>query len=192
MPASYVAGRYRIFRRHPIFLFYATAKFAFFLLVCAAFASFTAMYRDVIPDIVRYGLMFPVIFLLGNYAFFRLILAIVKYENKLMIIADDKLIIVNCTLILQDDIEVISLPQIMKFDVERHGFLPMFFRYGTLVIEQKKNDVRSFHFIPDPFEVLRILNEHVRKLESNRINMKREAIGSVVAEQREHAFTEAH
>lgn len=182
MTPSVSAGRYILFRRHPIYLFYATARFLFFLFACGVFGYFMWLYSEDIPDTVEYVIMFPIIFILANYAFFRLILAIVKYENKLLILADDKLVIVNCTLILQDDIEVMNLYRIMKIDVERHGLLAMFFGYGTLIMEQQKNDVRSFHFIAEPFETLRILNEHIVKLEDHRMNMKRAAIHSVVGE----------
>jgi hypothetical protein len=185
MTPSVTAGRYIVFRRHPIFLFYATARFLFFLFACGIFGYFIWLYSEDIPDTVEYAIMFPIIFILANYAFFRLILAIVKYENKLLILADDKLVIVNCTLVLQDDIEVMNLYRIMKIDVERHGLLAMFLGYGNLIMEQQKNDVRRFHFIARPYDTLRILNDHLLKLEDQRVNMKRRAIDSVVGERLE-------
>ena len=48
----------------------------------------------------------------------------------------------------------------MKIDVEVHGLLSNLLGYGHLIMEQQKNEVRTIHFIPQPYKVWQILREN--------------------------------
>jgi hypothetical protein len=77
-----------------------------------------------------------------------------------MIIVRDRIIIINNSLILQEDLEIMDLSKVMKIDVECHGLLANMFGYGHLIIEQQKDEVKVIHFIPKPYEVWQILREN--------------------------------
>ena len=82
-----------------------------------------------------------------------------RYYNKLFIIAKDRIILIEGSLILQEDTEVMDLSKVMKVDVSCHGFFANVFNFGSLTIEQQKNEVRIIHFVPDPYHILRIIRE---------------------------------
>ena len=52
-----------------------------------------------------------------------------------------------------------DLSKVVKIDVECHGLIPNMFNFGNLIIEQQKNEVRTIHFVPDPYHALRIIRE---------------------------------
>ena len=76
-----------------------------------------------------------------------------------MIIQDDHVAIIKASLILKDDIEIIDSYRVMKIDAFCRWFFSNILWYWNLVIEQQKDDVRTFHFIPDPYKVLELLRE---------------------------------
>lgn len=122
-------------------------------------AGITYSVQDSIPsDIVHY-VLFPIAFLLVNYAFVKLLLDIVKYENKLVIILRDKLIMLSSSLLFQEDLEIMDVGKIMKIDVECHGILANVFGFGNLILEQQKDEVRVLHYIPNPYKVFQIFRE---------------------------------
>ena len=104
-------------------------------------------------------LLFLFVFVIFNYAFLKLILALIQYYNNLIIIKDDQLIILKCSLILQDDVEVIDAYRVMKMDCYARGILANVLGYGNLIVEQQKDDVRTFHFIPRPYTILKLLKD---------------------------------
>lgn len=54
---------------------------------------------------------------------------------------------------------MMDLAKVMKIDVVCHGFFANTLGYGTLILEQQKEEVRMIHFVPKPFKVLQILRE---------------------------------
>lgn len=154
---------YTIVTRHFVYLLYLVAKFLFLIVIAGVLFAFLMVYRQGFSketaDIVNY-VFFPVIFLLINYSFIQLALGIIRYYNRLVIIVRDKFIILNSSLILQEDLEIMDLSKVMKIDVECHGLLASIFGYGHLIMEQQKDEVRTIHFIPKPYKVWQILREN--------------------------------
>ncbi|HBB27152.1 TPA: hypothetical protein DCZ36_01485 [Candidatus Gracilibacteria bacterium] len=158
-----VEENYTIITRHFIYFLYLVAKFLFLIVIVGIlFASLLVYKQDLnkdASDMVNY-VFFPVIFLLVNYGFIQLILGIIRYYNRLVIIVRDKFIILNSSLILQEDLEIMDLGKVMKIDVECHGLFANIFGYGHLIMEQQKDEVRTIHFIPHPYKVWQILREN--------------------------------
>lgn len=154
---------YTIITRHFIYFMYLVAKFLFLILIAGGLFISLLVYKQDLgnetSDIVSY-VFFPVILLLVNYGFIQLILGIISYYNKLVIIVRDKFIIINSSLILQEDLEIMDLGKVMKIDVEVHGLLSNLLGYGHLIMEQQKDEVRTIHFIPKPYKVWQILREN--------------------------------
>ncbi len=154
---------YTIVTKHFVYLVYSISKFLFLMIIAwALFASLVFFKQDISKDateIMNY-VFFPVIFLLINYSFLQLALGIIKYYNNLVIIVRDKFIIVHSSLILQEDLEIMDLSKVMKVDVSVHGLLANLLWYGHLVMEQQKDEVRTIHFIPNPYIVWQILREN--------------------------------
>lgn len=154
---------YTIITRHFIYFMYLVAKFLFLIVIAGGLFLSLLVYKQDLgketSDIVSY-VFFPVILLLVNYGFIQLILGIISYYNRLVIIVRDKFIIINSSLILQEDLEIMDLSKVMKIDVEVHGLLSNLLGYGHLIMEQQKDEVRTIHFIPKPYKVWQILREN--------------------------------
>jgi len=47
----------------------------------------------------------------------------------------------------------------MKVDVFMRGIFANILGYGNLIIEQQRDDVRMFHFVPKPYEILLVIRK---------------------------------
>ncbi|USN58226.1 MAG: hypothetical protein H6767_08120 [Candidatus Peribacteria bacterium] len=112
--------------------------------------------------------LFVLIMVVLNYAFLRLVLSIIDYYHTIIIVKGEQIFIIHCTIIMQDDMEVIDSYRITKVDVFSHGIIANLIGYGNLVIEQQRDDVRTFHFIPDPYRILKILKEQKQQVIEDR------------------------
>lgn len=150
-----------VIKRHFILLLFSILKFIFFVLLGLTIL-YVYIYLDNKSDwdhgFFMHILLF-FIFVILNYAFIKFVLDIIEYYNNLIIIQDDHIVILKASLMLKDDIEVIDSYRVMKVDAFCHWFIANIVSYWNLVIEQQKDDVRVFHFIPRPFEVLKKLRE---------------------------------
>ncbi|MDD2871586.1 MAG: hypothetical protein PHS49_06360 [Candidatus Gracilibacteria bacterium] len=116
-------------------------------------------------DIINY-LFFPVIFLIVNYSFIRLILSYINFYNDLLIIHEGQLIVINATLYFIDDIEFIDISKVTKIDTFTRGFIANIIGFGNLIVEQQRDQVREFEYIPDARKALHIIkNEKENILE---------------------------
>ena len=151
---------YTIIKRHYILLFFRLAKFGFLLLLVGLLYWFSLWFLSNYEDLpfMRY-LFFTFLFLLLNYAFFSLILSLIRYYFNLIVIYKDQIVFIHCTLLFRDDIEVFDSYRIMKVDGYARWFFANVLWFWTLVIEQQKNDVRLFHFIPKPYRILLIIKK---------------------------------
>ena len=148
--------------KHFIIPFLRILKTLFFLSIVAIlfFVSelLTPLINDKWMNWLKYFLFF-FIFALLNYAFFKLILWFIQYYNNIIIISKDSLVILHCSLILQDDVEVIDAYRIVKVDSYSRWFLANLLGYGDITIEQQKNEVRTLHFVPSPYKFLEIMKK---------------------------------
>ncbi len=112
------------------------------------------------PDIQYLNVIF-FIFVFGtlNYAFISLILSFIYYYFDLVVIYKDQIVMIKCSLILRDDIEIVDAYRIMKVDGYSRWLCANIFWYWDLIIEQQKDDVRIFHFIPKPYKLLLIIKK---------------------------------
>lgn len=113
-------------------------------------------------ELVNYFL-FPLTFLFVNYAFIKLILWYIKFYNDLLIIYDWQLIVIKSSLFFVDNIEFIDINKITKSDTYCRGLIPNILWFWNLVVEQQRDEVRTFHFVSEPFTALQILNEEKQK-----------------------------
>lgn len=123
-------------------------------------------YKDKISRDIEIYIMFPIIFSVLNYAFIKLINSLIIYYNELILVYDDKITIIKCSLVLRDDIEIIDAYRVMKTDAFTRGIIWNLLSYGNLVIEQQKDEVRIFHFISKPYRILEILNRQREKVKN--------------------------
>jgi hypothetical protein len=114
-------------------------------------------------DIIKY-VIFPIILIMLNYAFFKLILYIIAYYGNIIIFYDNKVILLRTTLLKVNYIEIISLEKVTKFDTYIHWIIPNLMWFWTLVIEQNRESVRELNFVPDPHRAVRILSQMKKKL----------------------------
>lgn len=107
-------------------------------------------------EILNY-VFFPLIFLLINYSFIKLILSYIRFYNDLLIISDWQIIVIKASLLFVDDIEFIDISKVTKIDTYTRWILANIIWYWNLVIEQQRDQVREFHYIPEARKALHII-----------------------------------
>lgn len=152
-------NNYTIVTRHFINLLYTVSKFLFIIIIAAGLCIILIFYKETFGREMVLYVLFPAAFLLVNYGFVQLILGVIRYYNRLVVIVRDKFIIINSSLMLQEDFEIMDLSKVMKIDVRIHGIFASLLNYGDLVIEQQKDEVRVIHTIPTPYKVWETIRE---------------------------------
>jgi hypothetical protein len=137
-----------VVRRHFFLLLFRLFKFLFFIIVSGVLFFITFRYRDVLQPIGCDWLLFAIAFILLHYAFFRFISEFIRHYNRLIVIHVDSIIILNASLMLKDDIEILDARKLIKIDKMSHGIISNFMGFGNIIIEQQNNDLRIFHYIP--------------------------------------------
>lgn len=149
-----------IVRKHSIVLFFRKLKFIFFFALAAIVYGFAYFYSGSIEKDVMYFIVFPFIFILLNYAFVRLILSYIRYYNRLFIIYEDHIFITHSSLMMIDDFEVIDIHKVMKIDSFSRWLLSNMFWYWDILLEQQQDEIRTFHFMPDPYKIIETFQSH--------------------------------
>ena len=156
-----------VIKRHFILLLIKIIRFVFLIMVAFflyfIYTKFLANLENDFAGFLHYG-SFLIIFWLLNYAFIKLVLNIIEYYHTLIIITDEQILIINCSLFMKDDIESIDAYRIMKIDAFSHWFWSNVIGYGNLIIEQQKDEVRTFHFIPHPYRIFGIIRDHKKQV----------------------------
>jgi hypothetical protein len=148
-------------------MFFRCIKFVIFLSIAVAFYVAVFKSYDVLwGDIIKY-LIFPIILIMLNYAFLKLILYIIAYYSNLVIFYDNKVILLRTTLLKVNYVEVISLDKVTKFDIYVHWIISNLMWFWTLVIEQNRESVRKLNFVPNPHKAVRILSKMRKKAIAN-------------------------
>lgn len=150
---------YTIVRKHYALAFLYLIKFIFFLFIAFFLFFISIKYKEILwEDIVKF-VFFPLVFVLINYSFIRLILWIIEYFNYLFIISGDQIFIINASLIMRDDIEVIEAFKIIKIDAYSRWFFANILWFWKIIIELQTREERIFRFMPKPYKLLKKLNE---------------------------------
>jgi len=157
-----------IIRKHILLLLFKSLKVVMYLLVAWFLYWITIKYRDVFwEDLVRYWFL-PIILFIVNFAFLKLILYVIQHYNNLLIFHDDHLVVVKSSFILIDDIEILDVNKITKIDTFRRGIMPNLFWYWTVIVEQTRDEVRKFSFIPNPQRTLSLFREQKERISEQR------------------------
>lgn len=161
---------YTIIKKHWIVLFFKYLKLIFFLSLVWILYYFSITYVDSIWHELVIYFIFPIIFILVNYAFFKLILWYIKFYNDLLVIYDWQLIVIKSSLLFMDNIEFIDINKITKLDTYCRWLIPNVMWYWNLVAEQQRDEVRTFPFVPEPFRALQLINEEKQRTIKERKN----------------------
>lgn len=73
--------------------------------------------------------LLPTLLVSVNYIFLRLIFNSIDYFGRIMLIAQDSIILIHTSILLIDDIEYMDMKSLLKVDVERHGFIANILNY---------------------------------------------------------------
>ncbi|MDP2091186.1 MAG: hypothetical protein Q8K30_06350 [Candidatus Gracilibacteria bacterium] len=79
-----------------------------------------------------------------------------------------------------DDIEFIDISKITKIDTYTRGIIANIIGFGNLVIEQQREQVRIFNYIPDARKALHIINAEKEKIAEKDSKNKVELISELV------------
>ncbi len=134
-------------------------KFLFFFFIAASFYFLWVFYWvELWVEVTNY-IIFPLVFISLNYAFIKLILYYIRYYNNLIILYKDQIIVIKSSLLNTDNVELIDLHKITKLDTFCDWFIPNIIWYGILVVEQQRDKVREFWYVPQPHKAIWFLNE---------------------------------
>ena len=149
-----------IVRKHYIVILLRKIRFLIFFAVSSLLFYISFYYREVLWEEFVFFVFFPLIFGLLNYSFFKMMLSYIDYYYNLFIIYENHIIIIKSSLILIDDLEVLDVNKVMKIDsISRWLFSNMLW-FWNILLEQQKNDVRTFHFMPNPYRIVEIFKKH--------------------------------
>lgn len=149
-----------IVRKHFLMLLFSLLKFALQLLILfICYYYFDKYLSSSIDDQSMNYTFFVILIIVLNYVFIKLILSIIIHYNNLIIITDEHILILEASLIMKDDLEVIDSYKVTKVDVYTRWVISNLIWYWTLVIEQQRDSVREFHFIPTPHKVMAIITK---------------------------------
>lgn len=163
---------YTIIRKHWIVLLFRYLKFSLLIILTWVIYYFSMKYNNTIWEEIINIFLFPFVFFLINYAFFKLLLFYIKFYNDLVIIHNKQVIILKSSLFLKDDIEFVDVSKITKFDTYCRWLIPNMFWFWNLVIEQQRDEVREIHFIPEPFRALKLIQDEKQKVvEDKKLNV---------------------
>lgn len=150
---------YSIIKKHYVLLIMYFLKFSFFLLVALLIGYIGITYRKMIGDDIVNYIFFPLVFVLVNYSFFKFIFGAIEYFNYLFIIHNDQIFIINSSLILRNDIEVVDAFKIVKLDAYSRWFFSNLFGFWRIIMETQTKEERVFRFMPKPYKLLDILKQ---------------------------------
>ncbi|MBP8016600.1 hypothetical protein KAZ01_01195 [Candidatus Gracilibacteria bacterium] len=150
---------FTIITKHYVMIFIGVIKLIFFIFLSLILYYIAVKYRNIFGEDIVKIIFFPLIFVIINYAFFRIILQFIFYYNNLIIILKDKIIILKSSLVIRDDTEIISLWKVTKIDVYKNGFFKNILDYGNLVIEMQRSEVKTIHFLPKPHKAIQIIRD---------------------------------
>lgn len=153
-----------IIKKHPILALVFIIKFIFIIIVAIILSYISLAYKSVLWNEIVLYILFPIIFLLINYSFFKLILSLIEYNNYLFIIDKEQIFVINSSLFLRNDIEVIDAFKIIKIDAFSRWLLANLFWYWKIVIELQTKEERFFRFMPKPFLLLEKLKKQKNDL----------------------------
>lgn len=162
---------YTIIRRHWIVLLFKYLKLIIFLFITLIFYYIWVNFMDTVSHELIHYLVFPLVLILLNYAFIDLILWYINYYNDLLIINKWELIFIKSSLFFKDNIEFVDIDKISKMDVYCKWLIPNILSFWSLIAEQQRDVVRTFHFVPDPFKAIQLINEEKQKIDED--NKKR-------------------
>ena len=105
-----------VVRRHFFLLLFRLFKFIFFVTVSGILFFIVFRYHSVLAPIECDWPLFWIAFILLHYAFFRFISEFIRHYNRLIVLNKDSFIILNASLILKDDIEILDARKLIKID----------------------------------------------------------------------------
>lgn len=155
-------------------------KFITFFIFAIFLYYLSLKFRLVLWEEILDYVFFPLIFLLINYAFIKLILSYIKFYNDLLIISDWQIIVIKASLLFVDDIEFIDISKITKIDTYTRWIIANIIWFWNLVIEQQREQVRIFNYIPDARKALHIINAEKEKIAEKDSKNKVELISELV------------
>lgn len=157
-----------IVRKHWGLLFLYLIKFIFILLFAVVLSFIGVFYKEALGDELVLYLILPLVLALVNYSFLKLILALIEFYNYLFIISWDQIFVINASLIMRNDIEIIDAFKIIKLDAYSRWFISNVLSYGRITIELQTKEERIFRFMPHPYKLLKHLQEQREQVLENR------------------------
>lgn len=88
----------------------------------------------------------------------------IRYYNNLIIFYKQQIIVIKSSLVWTDNVEIIDLHKITKLDTFCDWIMPNLIWYWILVIEQQREQVRDFWYVPKPHKAISYLNDEREKI----------------------------
>lgn len=161
----YEKNGYILVRRHWIIMFFNYLHFLFFVWLSFLLYILAIKFQENLwHDFIKY-IFFPLIFIILNYAFLKLIFEIIRYFNNLIILDKENLIVIKTSIIDTDNVEIIDLEKITKIDTSIVWVFPNILAYWDLILEQNRARTRTFNHIYKPYKIATYIRDSKIKYE---------------------------
>lgn len=132
--------------------------------------SFIMTHIESIWNDLVYYIFFPWLFTFINYIFIKLALWYIKYYNDLLVIHNWRIIVIKSSLLFKDNIEFLDISKITKLDTYCEWIIQNTLWYWKVVVEQQRDEVREFHYVPQPSRAMSIIGKEKEKIVDERQN----------------------
>jgi len=158
-----------VIQRHYIILLMKFIKTSIIFLFALILYYIFFKYNSVIFDSKWLNIIFFItIFSLINYSFFKFIFYLIIFFNNIIVLYRDQFVLIKSSLIMKDDIENIDIYKIIKVDSFSRWFFSNVLWYWSFIIEQQKNDVRTFDYIANPHRLLKLFEQQREKYKTKK------------------------
>lgn len=141
--------------------------FVFFMILSVVLYFVAIKYQQNLGSELLKYILFPMIFMILNYAFLKLIFEVIRYFNNLIILNEHNLIVIKSSIIDTDHIEIIDLEKITKIDTSIIWVFPNLLAYWDLILEQNRARTRTFNHIYKPYKIATYIRDSKKKYENN-------------------------
>ncbi|MDD5769827.1 MAG: hypothetical protein PHE25_02575 [Candidatus Gracilibacteria bacterium] len=148
-----------IIKKHYILFSLLFIKLSFFGIISLLIGYIGITYRTIIGEEVVIYIFFPLVLILVNYSFLKLILGLIEHFNNLFVIYNDQIFIIDASLIMKNDLEIIDTFKIVKLDAYSDGLISNILGFGEIIIENQAKEQKVFNFMPNPYKLLDILKK---------------------------------
>ena len=159
---------YTIVSKHFVFLFFSIIKFIYLLLIAVFIIYLFKTFWHNTDNSTAKLILFLFVYIIIFYSFINFGLWLVVFYNSLFILNNDQVYIINSSLFIRDEIEIIDVLKIIEVDKSSKWIFANLLWFWTIKIELQTKEERIFKYIPHPYKLLNKLKHQKERAVEDR------------------------